>query len=410
MRGHVEQFKEAMRAAGIEPPDTIEPTNGIGVKRFSTSGKRGDDAGWYIFHDDGIPAGAFGCWRTGESGTWSAKPEKNLTPEERRANAKRIAEARAAAEAEQCERRERAKAQAVEIWKRAAPVEAHDYLGAKGIQAHGVRLYRGPLVLNNMRCDGSLIIPARDSAGQIHTLEFINPTGEKRFLTGGRVAGCYFSIGTTQGAAALCIAEGFATGVTIHEATGYPVAVAFNAGNLATVATVMRERFAELPLILCADDDATTPGNPGLTRAREAARAVRGLVAVPDFGAKRQEGQTDFNDMAALHGLEAVGRAIANAKATGQGNGSTRQGQRPSGRSWGAHCLPASVRRSGEADPLAVARAHCTRQGFDVGRQPRTRKKPSHGEHGGDCLDGRLLAGGSNALRNGERGRLVRRG
>jgi putative DNA primase/helicase len=165
--------------------------------------------------------------------------------------------------------------------------------------------------------------------GELHSLQFIGPDGGKRFLTGGRVAGCYFSIGSTQGAAALCIAEGFATGATIHQA-GHPVAVAFNAGNLKAVAQAMRDRFPALPLIVCADDDDATDGNPGLTKACEAARAVGGLLAVPDFGPERPAGATDFNDLAAVRGMEAVRDAMKNAAAPDDGG----PGNAPAGEPW----------------------------------------------------------------------------
>jgi putative DNA primase/helicase len=153
------------------------------------------------------------------------------------------------------------------------------------------------------------------AVGEIQSLQFIAPDGDKRFLTGGRVSGCYFSIGNPKGAEAICIAEGFATGASIHEATGYPVAVGFNAGNLLAVAKVMREKFPEMRLILCGDDDVRTEGNPGIRKATEAALSVGGLLAIPDFGSDRPEGATDFNDMAQLCGTEAVERAIANAQA-----------------------------------------------------------------------------------------------
>ena len=194
------------------------------------------------------------------------------TPEEF-AERRRNEEKRAAHE-EARTARERAEAamKAVAIWKAATPApDGHAYLIRKGIKAHGARLHKG-----------ALLIPMR-ADGMIHSLQFIGGDGDKRFLTGGRVAGCYFGIGNTRSAAALCIAEGFATGATIFEATGYPVAVAFNAGNLLAVARALREKFADLPLVLCADDDQHTPGNPGLTKATEAARAVGGLLAVPQF-------------------------------------------------------------------------------------------------------------------------------
>lgn len=204
------------------------------------------------------------------------------------------------AEAEREQARSEAATKAVAIWKAAthAP-DDHPYLVRKRIKANGAHLY-----------NGALVIPIR-ADGNLHSLQFIEANGDKKFLTGGRVAGCYFSIGATKDAAALCICEGFATGATIHEATGYPVAVAFNAGNLLAVTKAMRERFPALPLILCADDDYRTEGNPGLTKATEAARSLGGLLAIPDFGAPRPDSATDFNDLHQAQSLEAVKHAIA---------------------------------------------------------------------------------------------------
>ena len=188
------------------------------------------------------------------------------------------------------------------IWKAAVPApNDHAYLLEKGIKTHGLRLHKG-----------ALVIPMRDSAG-LHSLQFIGPDGVKRFLTGGRVSGCYFPIGELDGA--LCIAEGYATGASVHEATGYAVAVAFFAGNLLPVALSLRAMYPDMRLILCADDDAKKPGNPGLTKAREAAQAVGALLAVPDFGDNRPEGVSDFNDLARERGAEAIAACIANATA-----------------------------------------------------------------------------------------------
>lgn len=265
------QFRDAIQAAGLTPPDTIEADGKL--RRFASNGKRGDDAGWYRLYGDGIPAGSFGDWRTDFSQTWRADIGRTLTPAEEAVHRAKVEAMRSDREAEEAKRKAEAKAKAAAIWQKAEPApEDHPYLIGKGIKTHGVRLHKG-----------ALLIPMR-AGGELHSLQFIDAEGDKRFLTGGRVAGCYFSIGTMQGAAALCIAEGFATGATIHEATGYPVAVAFNAGNLGPVAKAMREKFPDLPLILCADDDSGTEGNPGLTKATEAARAVGGLLAIPDFG------------------------------------------------------------------------------------------------------------------------------
>lgn len=264
------QFSDAIRAAGLIPPETIEADGKL--RRFSSNGKRGDGAGWYLLFGDGIPAGCFGDWRTGFVQTWRADIGRTLTPAEESAHRDNAQAMRREREAEEVRRKAEAQSRAAAIWKAATPAsDDHAYLARKGIKANGARLHKGALLIP-MRADGT-----------IHSLQFIGVDGGKRFLTGGRVAGCYFSIGDTRGAAALCIAEGFATGATIHEATGCPVAVAFNAGNLLAVAKAMREKFSDLPLILCADDDRHTTGNPGLTKATAAARAVGGLLVIPEF-------------------------------------------------------------------------------------------------------------------------------
>lgn len=114
-------------------------------------------------------------------------------------------------------------------------------------------------------------------------------------MKGGRVAGLHFLIGVAG--KVVCIAEGYATGASIHAATGHAVAVAFNAGNLRLVAAAIRQCHPDARLIVCADDAAGTPGNSGLTHTRDAARATGAFVAVPAFGADRPADATDFNDL-----------------------------------------------------------------------------------------------------------------
>ena len=265
------QFRDAILTAGLSAPDAIEADGRL--HRFSSNGKRGDTAGWYVLHGDCIAAGSFGDWRSGLTQSWRADIGRKLTPAEDAAHRTRMDAIRREGQAAEARRRDEAAKKAAAIWAAAtrAP-DNHPYLIGKGIKANGARLHHGALVIP-MRADGRL-----------HSLQFIGPDGQKRFLTGGRVAGCYFALGKPTGVPTLCIAEGFATGATIHEATGFPVAIAFNAGNLALVAKTMRQKFPDFELVVCADDDRHTEGNPGLTKATEAARAVSGVLAVPDFG------------------------------------------------------------------------------------------------------------------------------
>lgn len=294
-----EGFRAAIERAGLAPPTEI-----IGdgqLHRFASNGERGDDAGWYVLHaNGGIPAGAFGCWRVGIEETWRADVGRELTTEEERAHRERAAAARKAREDEERRQHADAKKRAEQIWEHALQASIiHPYLRAKGIQPHNARSLRGDLVLPVL------------ADGKMHSLQFIGPDGLKKFLPRGRVAGGYCSLGWPDGRLVIC--EGFATGASIREATSLAVAVAFNAGNLTAVAKAMKARFPAVRLIVAADDDVKTPGNPGLTKATEAAREVGGLLAVPDFGDNRPEGASDFNDLARYRGADAVRACIEGA-------------------------------------------------------------------------------------------------
>lgn len=180
--------------------------------------------------------------------------------------------------------------------------EDHPYLLRKAIRPTGLRLSRGVLV-----------VPVLDTCGVLHSLQFIGTDGAQRFLRGGRVGGCFFPLGPVG--EEVCIAEGVATAATIHQASGFPVAAAFSAGNLLAVARALRTAHPGARIILCADDDAGSADNPGMRAAHAAALAIDALLAVPDFGTGRTDGATDFNDLARMRGDLAVREGIAQANA-----------------------------------------------------------------------------------------------
>lgn len=297
------QFIDAILSAGLTPPASIIPDGRL--YRFNTTGKRGDLTGWYTFHGDNIPAGAFGDWRQGFSQTWRADIGRKLTHAETEAHRARMQAAALLRDAEQERTRQAAAARAQAIWKEATPAPAnHPYLIAKGIRAHRIGIQANT---------GSLVIPVMPVGGLICSIQFIGADGEKRFLPGGKKRGCFFPIGDMTNAAALAICEGYATGASIHEATGLPVAVAFDAGNLEPVALALRKSLPDMTLIICADDDHLNADNPGLTKAKAAALATGALVAVPYFGKGRPAKATDFNDMRQQQGLDAVAQVIKGA-------------------------------------------------------------------------------------------------
>ncbi len=263
---------DSMRAYGLDPVKADIVLDGR-IHRFRVNGDKADSQnGWYVGHLVPAPAGAFGSWKTGEHYRWHAyQSRKAMTPGELDEQRRQFEAMRRQHAKEKLRVRDEARSKAARLWGMAKPADAaHPYLVRKGVKAWGIRQLRE-----------SLVIPARDARGQLHTLQFICPDGAKRFLSGGRIQACYCAIGRPVDT--LLLAEGYATAATLYEATGHATACAFNAGNLAPVARALRAKFPSLRIIVCADNDTQTPGNPGLTNAWEAARAVHGWVACPIF-------------------------------------------------------------------------------------------------------------------------------
>ena len=268
----LEKFIDTMRLSGLAMHKGSLVADGR-LHRYQVEGdKSGSKNGWYVLHLDDKPFGAFGSWKFGLSESWTPTTFSAMTEAERKVLSVRMAETKRARDAEQAVVHTSARDRSASLWAKAQPaINSHAYLVNKMVPAYGIRLLRKQLV-----------IPLRDVEGTLHSLQFIGEDGRKIFLTGGRKRGCYFSIGKPD--AALCICEGYATAATIFEATGHATACAFDAGNLEPVARALRGKFPRLRLILCADNDTETEGNPGLRHAEAAARAVGGFLAYPSFG------------------------------------------------------------------------------------------------------------------------------
>jgi putative DNA primase/helicase len=244
-----------------------------------------------------------------------------------RAEAERLAEKRraqqAAEAAEYSRRADEAARAAMALWDQASDSGQSPYLARKGVQAHGVRFLP----------DGTLLVPMRNAAGELQNVQRIAPTRpsaeevkagktEKRFLPGGRKSGLWHLVGQVEGASVLLLAEGYATAASVHEATGHPVAVAFDAGNLVHVARELRALLPSMLLLVCGDDDreteARTGRNTGRDKAATAARAAHsdaGPAGVVFPQGLPADG-SDFNDLAAHAGVDAVRELIEAAVAS----------------------------------------------------------------------------------------------
>jgi phage/plasmid primase-like uncharacterized protein len=296
-------FSESMEAHGLQCPDAIIPDGKI--HRFDVNGDKPKSRnGWYIFFNDGLAAGSYGSWKTGESFTWCGKSEKFLSDAERAKWQEQIAKAKTVRDEEQRRLHAKAREKAAWIWEHSKPVTDHPYLESKDVKSYGLRLYKG-----------SLVVPIRDTDNTVHNLQFINTDGDKNFLSGGAIRGYFYSIDGDGNTVLVC--EGYSTSASVHEATGYPVVVALNAGNLKAAAEALRKKSPGTNIIICGDDDYQTEGNPGITKAKEAAQAVGAILAVPKFTDQAHQG-TDFNDLYQAEGLEAVKRIIEESPQPGQ--------------------------------------------------------------------------------------------
>jgi len=266
-----------------------------------------------VLHLDGLPAGGFENHCDGQGWqNWHA--QGHLSDAEKAAYRAKLEAISQQRQADKARRKQQTQAAAQALWQQASPARGHAYLRNKRFYEYGTKqidTHKARGIVPNLPSglEGHvLLIPLRDSTGTLHSMQCITETGVKRFLTGTCKQGSYFSIGKPD--KVLCIAEGFATAASIHQATEYAVAVAFDAGNLLPVAQLMRAKFPDITLLICADDDHATPHNPGLSKAQEAAQAVNGKVAVPDFGDTRPDKATDFNDLHQHSGINAVARCI----------------------------------------------------------------------------------------------------
>jgi phage/plasmid primase-like uncharacterized protein len=285
------QLIDAMRAAGLEPPDEIHFDGKIHRFRSGTKGSpgHGDKPGWYLVFGDGIPAGRFGCWRAGMEVTWRADIGRKLTQTEEMSHAKRLAEAKALRDAA-IERQHQVASETVEkIWTTANPANAeHPYLAKKGIQTHGARITG----------DGRLVVPLYDSDGTLATLQYIDHEGGKLYHPGGQTGGKFWMVGSLDEPGTLFVAEGFATAATIHETTDRPVVVAYSASNLVPVTGTLREMYgATQDIVIVADHDNSGVGQ----RYAEQASAKYGarMVMPPILGDANDYAQAG-HDLAGL--------------------------------------------------------------------------------------------------------------
>ena len=272
-----EQLRQAMLDAGVLPPSSIH-IDGI-LHRFSTNGKKDDDAGWYVANDGFIPFGAFGDWRSSETITFRGNIGRPLTPTEDIMVEANLAEAKRQRDADKKKRNDVAADAVLTLWEASEPAPANfPYLVRKGVGAHGVRI--SPR--------GRLMFPLFNDQGELSTIEYVDREGDKKYHTGGKSGGCGWWLGDLNNASKIYLAEGFATAATIFEETGRPVGIAYSAANLPAMAKQLREAIPEANIVIVADHDKPHPktgANTGLVCAEKAAlESGCNVIMPPEVG------------------------------------------------------------------------------------------------------------------------------
>lgn len=309
---------EAMREAGLRPrlPLSLDGK----WHRCPVDGYEHRKDGSYRAYIDAHPTAQFQNHVGGEMIKWKYEG-KRLSPAERKKmieDIERQKKIRAAEERAGYKKSVDGIKAASESFR--AADDQHPYLVKKQVHALGdLRVVSGK-VLSDLWTKATgreplalatdadeLILPLRDADGKIWSLERILPDGQKRFLPGGKKSGMSFTIpGDDSGP--LVIAEGYATAASIHMATGLTVVAAMDCGNEVKVAKELRRKFPQRKILIGADNDYTTPLNPGVTYGNDAARAAGGLTVVPP----KLEGSdgADWNDVYIALGKEEVRKAF----------------------------------------------------------------------------------------------------
>lgn len=348
MASNYDDVLAQLHAAGLLV-DSIETGRMI---RCRVEGDR-EKRGWYMLHElqassgDPLYVGTFGIWRGNDSGTQKVelrKRDAEFTDEQRESLRRRLADDRKRIAHERAQSAARAAARASAAWLKYSNDGESDYLARKQIQSFGLRFTP----------NGAAVVPMLDTTGQVHGLQFLRSAKQaeetkrpvKEYWPSGMAKkGHFHLIGSPQWI--VLVAEGYATAASLHMATGYPVAVAFDAGNLVAVAAALKKRYRFAHILICADDDALQKchacharlvlavdpklcpacgaehkaENAGVASASAAALEVRGAWLIPHFRdeiARRASflayghKQTDFND---LHVEEALHEVRAQVEA-----------------------------------------------------------------------------------------------
>ena len=148
-------------------------------------------------------------------------------------------------------------------------------------------------------------MPVLDDRGKLISLQYIDESANKRLKAGGRMKGGALLLGSLTVQTTVLACEGYTTGCSLHEATGLPTIVAFNAGNLMEVCTLYKATGLCAMLDVCSDNDhhleRKTGRNTGLEIGREVAKKLNLQTVWSIF--EHDNTGSDFDDVHCQQGL-----------------------------------------------------------------------------------------------------------
>jgi putative DNA primase/helicase len=282
------EFRQAMSDFGIKCNQPL--VLGGEIQRFSSNGKT-DKNSWYFLYPQGV--GYFGDWSRNITKKWQAQ---GLKLDEQQANQVK-AKLSEVIESKKLAQGIIAK-DSLALWQNLSTTGESLYLARKQISAFGLRFGKS---------NGSNVVyvSLRDADNKLWSLQKIFDNGSKLFLPGGKKNGCYHSIGTIDKTKPLYITEGYATGASVHMATGACTIIAFDAGNIEHVIYSIRLKYPKISIIIAADNDQYSDLNISRLKAESAANKYTCSIILPEF-TKTDLKPTDFNDLHVLEGLEKV--------------------------------------------------------------------------------------------------------
>lgn len=274
----------AMNSHGLNPDQFICDGN---IHRFRVDNSS-SKPGWYVCYSSGVCV--FGNFKTGLKEIY--RPS-GRTDSENKIIDEQIRKAQAAAKIQR-------ENEQLEI----AKTLTHDWVNDEwdnDVSSHPYVLAKKIIAVPNVKVKfGALHIPSYQfNSDLIWSYQRIFADGKKRFASGAKADGGFFVIDGSTDIVYMC--EGFATGVTIHMATGNKVICCFSADGLVKVA----KHLPKDNYVIAADDDWPNGINAGHKAAMAASESLGAPVVFPKFKSLDSK-PTDFNDLLCLEGIDVV--------------------------------------------------------------------------------------------------------